>query len=240
MLSCVPPNVVTQIERAKSDSPTDAEALLRVLTSDDAPPAQLVSRILAIPPEWLTRSASPYLWVAVGEFASAHACSEEAVGAFVQAAERGGPEAPVWMARAAFSATEHQYERSKELIARARKLAGVPHPFVEVMGAAIEVAKSEEVAPVLEAAEAYEGDDLLVEMIRGRALYVLKRRAEALAVFEAALENHPGKHGRRARSREVTTRAVRHGRKRATRNGPRACSRIGPASPGLAARMARR
>lgn len=191
LISRVPPNVVAQIELARQSSPQNAETLVRELASDATSPAQIVGRLTTTPPAWLTRSTSPRLWAAVGEFASAHDSPEEAVEAFVRAAERGGPEAPVWMARAAFASAGDQQEKALELIAQAHKLAGGPHPFVHVMEAAIGVAESEDVGPVLEATEAYEGDDLLVEMIRGRALYVRERRTEALAIFEAALENHP-------------------------------------------------
>lgn len=191
LISRIPPNVVTQIELARRSSPQDAATLARDLASDVAAPAQLVGQLTTSPPAWLARSTSPHLWAAVGEFASAHDSSEEAVEAFVQAAERGGPEAPVWMARAAFASAGDHQEKAQELIARAHELAGGPHPFVDVMDAAISVVESEDVGPVLEATEAYQGDDLLVEMIRGRALYVSRHRAEALTVFEAALENYP-------------------------------------------------
>jgi nucleoside phosphorylase/tetratricopeptide (TPR) repeat protein len=191
----IPPNVVAELERARPDSPADADALLRRLASEAGPPAELVNQLVDDPPEWLARSTSPRLWTAIGEFAAAHNAAEAAVDGFVHAAEFGGPEAPKWMARAALSAaSQDQHERARELIARARELAGGSHPFVSVIEAAFEVADSGDISHasrVLEAAEAHGGDDPVVQMMRGRALFMLKRRADALAVYEAVLEDHP-------------------------------------------------
>jgi nucleoside phosphorylase/tetratricopeptide (TPR) repeat protein len=191
----IPPNVVAELERARPHSPADADALLRRLASEAEPPVELVNRLVDDLPEWLEHSTSPRLWTAIGEFAAAHNAAEAAVNGFVRASELGDPEAPKWMARAALSAaSQDQYERARELLARARELAGGSHPFVNVIQAAFEVADSGDVSRasrVLEAAEAHGGDDSVVEMMRGHALFMLKRRADALAVYEAALEDYP-------------------------------------------------
>lgn len=191
----IPPNVVAELERARPDSPADAEALLRRLASEAESPVELVNQLLDDPPEWLARSTSPRLWTAIGEFATAHDAAEAGVDGFVRAAELGDSGAPKWMARAALSAaSQDQYDRARELIARARELAGGSHPFVNVIQAAFEVADSGDVSRasrVLEVAEAHGGDDPVIEMMRGRALFMLKRTADALAVYKAVLEVYP-------------------------------------------------
>lgn len=195
LLARVPPNVTAELERARSNAPADADTLLRRLASDDETPMQLANRLVDDPPQWMASPASPRLWAAAGEFATAHGAAEAAVSAFVRAAEFGGPDAPKWMAQAAFAAAnKDQLEEAQELISKARKLAEGPHSFVDVVEAAIEVADSGDASRasrVIEAAETYGGDDPLVELLRGRALLMLKRTADALAVYEAALEDYP-------------------------------------------------
>jgi nucleoside phosphorylase len=61
LLAKLPPNVVAELERARTDSVEDATALIRRLARDDAPPAQLVARLLTEQPEWLVRSNSSLL-----------------------------------------------------------------------------------------------------------------------------------------------------------------------------------
>ncbi len=195
LLARVPPNVVAELEKARSDSSAYADALLRRLASDTESPVELVNRLVNDPPEWLVSPTSARLWASVGEYASAYDAGEATVKAFVRAAEKGGTEAPRWMARAALTtAGQDQLEKAQTLISQARELAQGSHPFVEVIEAAIDVADSGDAsraARVLEAAQAYGGDDPLVELMRGRSLLMLKRRADALAVYEAALDRYP-------------------------------------------------
>jgi hypothetical protein len=202
LLAKVPPNVVAELERARADSEMDATALLRRLVRDDTLPSDLVTRLLADQPGWLAHSESSHLWAAVAEFAAAYEAREGAVEAFVRAADIGGPEAPRFMARAALAAAGDDLEEySYELLERARELARGPHPFVEVVAAAIEASSGEAMASelavrqaasrVLEATEAHGEGDPLVDMMRGRALAMLERTSDALAVYEAILRNHP-------------------------------------------------
>jgi tetratricopeptide (TPR) repeat protein len=195
LLARVPPTVVTELEKVRSDSSAGAEVLLRRLASDTESPVELVNQLVNDPPEWLVGSTSACLWAVVGEYAAAYDAREATARAFVHAAEKDDAEAPHWLARAALAiAGDDQINRAKELISEARDFAVGSHPFVEVIEAAIDVADSEvssRSARVLEAAQAYDGDDPLVEMIRGRALLMLKRTADALAVYEAALERYP-------------------------------------------------
>lgn len=193
LMSRVPPNVAAEVERARDDAPGAAEQLLVRLGSEAASPADIVVRLLADKPAWLASCSSPLIWSGIGEFAAAHGVGVAAVEAFERAAELVGPEAaPRWTARAALAASgDDRPEKATELLERARQVAAGPHPFVEVIGAAIEASAGGAPAAVIEAAEAYKENDVLVEMMKGLALLATGRREESLGVFESALENHP-------------------------------------------------
>lgn len=192
LLGRVPPIVVAEYERARADSVEDANALLRRLANETVPPADLVARLVAEQPGWLARSNSSHLWTAIGEFAAAHEARAVTIDAFVRAADIGGPELPKLMARAALAAAgDDQLDKARQLLQRARELAGGVHLFVEVVEAAVEAAAGGDTAAVLEATEAHGEGDPLVEMMRGRALTAMGRREDALAVHEAALESYP-------------------------------------------------
>lgn len=193
LMARVPPNVAAELDRARDAAPVAAEQLLARLGSEAASPADIVVHLLADKPPWLSSCSSPGIWASIGEFAAAHGVGAAAAEAFERAAELGGPDAtPRWMARAALAASgDKRPEKARKLLERARQAAMGPHPFVEVIGAAIEASAGEDPAAVIEAAEAHAKDDVLVEMMKGLALLGMGRREEALGVFESALKNHP-------------------------------------------------
>jgi hypothetical protein len=95
LLARVPPNVVTELEKVRSDSSAGAEVLLRRLASDTESPVELVNRLVNDPPEWLVGSTSARLWAVVGEYAAAYDAREATARAFVHAAEKDDAEPPV-------------------------------------------------------------------------------------------------------------------------------------------------
>lgn len=192
LIARVPPNVAAELERARDAAPEAAEQILARLGSETRSPADIVADLLAEQPPWLALCSSLRIWTSIGEFAAAHGARASAVGAFVRAAELGGPDAARWMARAALAAAgDDQPEKARDLLERARRATVGPHPFVDVIGAAIEASAGGDPAAVIEAAEAHTEDDVLVEMMEGLALSTMGRREDALAIFESALENHP-------------------------------------------------
>jgi 5'-methylthioadenosine/S-adenosylhomocysteine nucleosidase len=192
LIARVPPNVAAELERARDGAPEAADRLLARLGSEAASPSDLVVRLLDERPPWLASCSSPRIWASVGEFAAAHGVGAPTVDAFVRAAELDGTDAPRWMARAALAAAgDDRPAKAKELLEWARRIATGPHPFVKVVEAAIEASADGDASAVIEAAEAYTGDDALVEMMKGLALSTVGRRADALETFESAFENHP-------------------------------------------------
>lgn len=192
LIARVPPNVAAELERARDGAPEAADRLLARLGSEAASPSDLVVRLLDERPPWLASCSSPRIWASVGEFAAAHGVGAPTVDAFVRAAELGGTDAPRWMARAALAAAgDGQPEKARELLGRARRAAVGPHPFVDVIEAAIEASAGGDPTAVIEAAKAHEEDDVLVGTMEGLALLSLGRREDALEVFESAFENHP-------------------------------------------------
>jgi nucleoside phosphorylase len=192
LLARVPPPVAAQLEQARKHLPEETNVLLRRLAEAELSPSEIASRLVGDPPDWLEHPSSARLWAVVGEFAAAHAVTEPAIDAFVMAAVAGDSSAPQWLARAALSAAGgEQRDRASELIARAQEVAGGSHPYVDVIKAAIEAAETGNAFPALAAAEAYSGDDLQIQMIRGVALAQLGRRTDALAVYDATLEQYP-------------------------------------------------
>lgn len=192
LIARVPPNVAAELERARDEAPEAAQQLLARLASEAASPSDLVVGLLTERPPWLALCSSPRIWASIGEFAVAHEARASAVEAFERAAELDGVDAPRWTARAALAAAgDDRPEKATDLVERARQAAVDPHPFVNVITAAIEASAGGDPAAVIEAAEAYTGDDALVKMMEGLALSTLGRRADALEVFESAFENHP-------------------------------------------------
>ncbi len=192
LIARVPPNVAAELERARDEAPEAAQQLLARLASEAASPSDLMVGLLTERPSWLASYSSPRIWASIGEFAVAHEARASAVEAFERAAELDGVDAPRWTARAALAAAgDDRPEKATDLVERARQAAMDPHPFVDVIAAAIEASAGGDPAAVIEAAEAYTGDDALVKMMEGLALSTLGRRADALEVFESAFENHP-------------------------------------------------
>ena len=192
LIARIPPNVAAELQRARDGAPEAADRLLARLGDEAASPSDLVVRLLDERPSWLASCSSPRIWASVGEFAAAHGVGAPAVDAFVRAAELGGADAPRWMARAALAAAgDDRPEKARELLGRARRATAGPHPFVDVIGAAIEASAGGDPTAVIEAAKAHEGDDVIVGTMEGLAFLRLGRREDALEVFESAFENHP-------------------------------------------------
>ena len=192
LITRVPPNFAAELERARGAAPEAADQLLARFGSEAASPTDTVVGLLAERPPWLASCFSPCIWASIGEFAAAHGVGASALEAFARAAELDGTDAPRWMARAALAAAgDDRPEKARELLERARRAAPGPHPFVDVIAAALEASTGGDPAAVIEAAGAHDEDDVIVEMMKGLALLRMGRREEALGVLESARRNHP-------------------------------------------------
>lgn len=190
LMASLPPPAARVLDGALGTSPL-ANSIVRLLGNHESPPAERVRNGLEMLRGDPSGATEP-LWVAVAEFAIAHAEHDFGSVAFEKAANNAGENAARWFARAALAAAASGDEpRAQSLLRSARDhvLDDGSGRFVEAMSAAI----SENVGGVLEATSMYGEGDGLIDLMRFRALAMLDRDDEALAFATRVLGDHPNR-----------------------------------------------
>ncbi len=189
LLGSVPPPARVAIERAESRNPGAALELLQLLASPERSPTEVLAEALstASPISGLT---DPDLWVAVGEFAIAHADNRAGATGFDRAATLAGPEATHLRARAAMAyANDGQEARAADELQRARSGAITPDPFLDV----VEAALANDGPRVIATAKASSIDDPLVDLMLVGALEAAGALDEAIETARRSLARAPNR-----------------------------------------------
>lgn len=192
LLARVPPPTAAAAERARLERPDETYRLLDSLqySQDGAgDAARKLAGLIDDPPAWLETSHSSSLWAAIGEYAAAHNLHRYAVPAFQKSAEVASESRGWWIARAALAAAASGDAAEADSLLDQSRRAGLEKTLHRLVTAAI----NEDAEGIIEAGQAAESLDALVDVLLVRALAVVGRREEALELAQQSLEDHPSR-----------------------------------------------
>jgi tetratricopeptide (TPR) repeat protein len=189
LLDRLPPLARRPVETLMDESRRACAALLKSVFAESAGPGPAAEALVRVVPEWL--DAAPYsAWLALAEIASAHGQHAAASMAFEQATQRGAPDRPVVLARAATEAAmAADMEAAGRLLSAARDIDG-DSPFVAVVAAAIR----EDSQNVISLGSSYPQDGPqrhIVAGLKGNAHLSLKEWDDAIEALELQLHLEP-------------------------------------------------
>ncbi len=192
-LPALPPPVREPLGRLRVQDRTLAARLAGILADTRATPSQIVQDLTNIPvPAWLADPDIPVdVWVAVGEFASAHGSYRAAAATFAKVAGLGAPVRAVWLALAALAmAQTSDQQAANGYLDDAERLAGGGVPFA----AAVRAALADDVAGVLAAAGSQDVtalEPVEFAMLSANAYAAQGDRDTAIGAFETLAERYP-------------------------------------------------